>query len=268
MPLYFQLMSSTFPIAIESMGNNWDQGPFNRSKGYPYYHWLQTESGKGEVIVAGERFILLPGQGILLPANLPHRYASIEDWKTCFVTFNGTLVEHIPLILGTNKWICSADTQTFSFSGWIQQVLNHYQKKTLDPARVSQEAYTFLLHLSTSLEEQKSTLNPLFQQYVAPTIKTIETNYAEDLSIQALAADCFISQQYLSRLFQRFIGKSPQTYLLAFRLTKGKELLVNSPELSIQEIGLRIGFHSTSRFIAAFKQEYRVTPNQFRKLHT
>lgn len=267
MPLYFQLISSAFPIAIESMGNNWDQVPFNRTKGYPYYHWLQTESGKGEVIIGDKKIILLPGQGILLPPNVPHCYYSIENWKTCFVTFNGTLVNHISLILGTNKWILGADTPTFSFSGWIQQVLSHYQKKTLDPARVSQEAYTFLLHLSAALAEKKATLDPLFQQYIAPTIKMIETKYAEKLSIQELASDCFISQQYLNRLFQRFIGKSPQRYLLDFRLTKGKELLVNFPGVSVQEIGWKIGFHSASRFIEAFKQEYRMTPNQFRKLH-
>lgn len=267
MPLYFQLISSTFPISIESMGNNWDQVPFNRKQGYPYYHWLQTQSGTGEVLIGEKKITLSPGQGILLPANLPHRYYSIENWETCFVTFNGTIAEQIPLILGTEQWILSEDTQDFSFSAWIQQVLIHYQKKTIDPARVSQEAYAFLLHLSTAFKEQKSTLHPLFQQYIAPTIRIIETEYAENLSIQQLAKNCFITQQYLSRLFKRFIGKSPQTYLLDFRLMKGKELLVNFPELSIQEIGLRIGFNSTSRFIEAFRQEHRMTPNQFRRLH-
>ncbi len=187
------------------------------------------------------------------------------SWLTRFVTFNGSLEDHFPEILGTNRVIFSADAQDFSFSRWIDAAVTDLNNRTLDPAQASADCYRFLMYLSKGYENQLATSHPLFQQFVLPTIEHMETAFGDDLTVDSLAAALFISPQYLTRLFRRFTGKTTQQYLLDLRLNKAKELLMNHRELSVQDIAGAVGFASASRFVQVFREKNRVTPGRFRR---
>lgn len=267
MPIYLQVIPETLPISIESIGNNWLQPSLQRMNGYPYYHWLQTQAGVGEVHIDKEQVLLREGEGILIPPFLPHAYYPKGDWVTRFVTFNGNLEDDFATILGTNRYILSTDLTEFSFSDWIDETITVFNQGRLNPNLRSIGCYSFLLHLSKGYEDQKNRSHPLFLQYVEPTIRKIETDYGADLKVDHLAQSAFISTQYLSRLFKRFTGKSTQEYLLEFRLLKAKELLVNMPQLAIQQVAHEVGFVSASRFSELFKERNQLTPTEFRKIH-
>lgn len=267
MPIYLQIIPASLPIAVESIGNNWAQPSLQRMAGYPYYHWLQTQSGAGEVQIGPQQVILGPGEGILIPPFLPHAYYPKGEWVTRFMTFNGSLEEDFPKILGTNRYLLSADREDFSFSAWIDDTIAKLTSGTLQANQCSMGCYAFLLHLSKGYEDQANLRHPLFLQYVEPTIRKIETDYAQELRVEELAGALFISPQYLTRLFKRFTGKSTQAYLLEFRLLKAKELLVNLPDRAIQEVAQSVGFISASRFSELFKQRYNMTPTAFRHIH-
>ncbi len=73
-----------------------------------------------------------------------------------------------------------------------------------------------------------------------------------------------ISTRHLSRLFQMTLGVSPQSYIMTKRLLLAKGLLTDT-DIPITEIALLVGFGSVSRFNAAFKTQYRLTPSRLRK---
>lgn len=58
MTVYFNLTSTPLPISVESLGNQWSQVSLQRMQGYPLYHWLQTETGKGEIWIENKKIIL------------------------------------------------------------------------------------------------------------------------------------------------------------------------------------------------------------------
>lgn len=329
MPIYFQPISESLPFSLESIGNHWGQESISRKQGYAHYHWLQTESGQGQIQVEGKLVTLHPGEGVLLPPYTPHAYFADTDhrgklvkrpqtlleygirsdyvqpkdttrdtvatqerlaagdatsvsgeqpveiatgsaatsniWQTRFVTFNGLLEDHFAEILGTNRVLFSTDTREFSFSRWIDAVVSDLTTRTLDPAQASADCYRFLMYLSKDYENQLATSHPLFQQFVLPTIEKIETTFGEDLTVDALAVERFITPQYLTRLFRRFTGKTTQQYLLDFRLNKAKELLMNHQELSVQDIAGLVGFASASRFVQVFREKNGRTPRRFRR---
>ncbi|BAL61334.1 AraC family transcriptional regulator [Melissococcus plutonius] len=267
MPIYFQPISATLPLSLESMGNNWNQLSIQRIQGYPYYHWLQTQSGCGEVWIENRKIMLTKNQGILMPPFIPHAYYPKDNWKTRFFTINGTLQESIIEILGTKHFLLSKDTIEFSFSGWLDEVIAVYERQGIQPLEISQGIYSFLLYLSSIDERQYKFTHPLFQQYVHPVITKIETNYMDELKVEELAKQLYISPQYLTRLFKRFTGKTTKNYLLDTRLIRSKELLVRHPALSIQYVAIKVGFNSASRFTEAFHQKNQLTPMEFRKLH-
>lgn len=101
-------------------------------------------------------------------------------------------------------------------------------------------------------ELMRLALNSLEEQQFAPK------------SIQLTADALGISTRHLSRIFQSTLGVSPQAYIMTKRLLLAKSLLTDT-NLPITEIALLAGFGSVSRFNAAFKNHYRLTPTSLRK---
>ena len=68
----------------------------------------------------------------------------------------------------------------------------------------------------------------------------------------------------MSREFKRYIGKSPNDYLIDRRLDRVKELLSDSNR-TIAEIGSLVGIPNTSHLLYLFKSREGLTPSAFRK---
>lgn len=268
MPIYFGLSRHSLPLMADSIGNRWNQEHIRRSKGFPLYHWLQTEQGVGEVVLDGKPLPLPQGSGVLIAPFVPHDYYPKHGaWVTSFVTFSGDLASEISKIVGHAPYLQAQDTAEFSFGQWVNQTIRSHEAHQLDPVRLSIGCYTFLMHIQRLQSGRDSAIHPLYQQYIAPTIKEIETNFQQDLSVRDLAGTVYISPQYLSRLFKRFLGMSTYAYLTNYRMDKAKELLTNLPGLEIRQVGYRVGYPDTSHFIAVFKDAAGATPLEFRRMH-
>ena len=87
----------------------------------------------------------------------------------------------------------------------------------------------------------------------------------EDLTAEALSRQVYVSPQYLSRLFARYLGCSVYEYVTSYRITKAKELLLTQRNRKIQEIALDVGYADSSHFIVMFKKLTGMTPVQFRR---
>jgi len=102
-------------------------------------------------------------------------------------------------------------------------------------------------------------------------VKTlIESNLDRDLSVTELARAVNLSVSHLQHLFKNDLDQSPAQYLQAFRLERAREFLETS-SLSIKQILIRIGVKDRSNFERRFKQVYKLTPAQYRRmagLHT
>ena len=73
-----------------------------------------------------------------------------------------------------------------------------------------------------------------------------------------------ISPRHLNRVFKEESGVSPKEYIMTKRLLRAKGLLADT-NLSVTEIGSMAGFGSSSRFNAALKKHYKLTPSDIRK---
>ena len=95
-------------------------------------------------------------------------------------------------------------------------------------------------------------------------MEQIESNYMEDLSAEQLAKSVYVSPQYLSRLFVRYVGCSVYEYLTNYRINQAKKLLMKR-DRRIQEIAHDVGYTDASHFIVMFKKLTGMTPAQFRR---
>ena len=95
-------------------------------------------------------------------------------------------------------------------------------------------------------------------------LRFVHTHWAEPITLAQLAADQFLSESYLSRLFHKCLDMTFTDYLVSVRLEHAEAELCKSGR-SITQIAYQNGFKSTNAFIEYFRRRYGVTPGKYRK---
>lgn len=119
--------------------------------------------------------------------------------------------------------------------------------------------------LSASPEGTKETEGPTFPGnfIVSRALQYIEAEYTSRLSLQEVADHCFVSQRHLSKLLNRYEGKSFYDILNDVRIRHAKQLLENS-ELKISDISELTGYSDPAHFARIFKKVTGLSANEYR----
>lgn len=92
----------------------------------------------------------------------------------------------------------------------------------------------------------------------------MRAHLGDDLDLDRLAAVAATSKFHFVRGFRAATGLTPHRYLTVLRMRRAAERL-RSTGHSVREIALLSGYESPSRFAAAFRREYGVSPSEFRR---
>ena len=95
-------------------------------------------------------------------------------------------------------------------------------------------------------------------------IRYLQTDEKQALSLDEVAAMCYVTPAYFRRLFREYAGVSPSEYRTRRRVARAKELLRTST-LSVAAVSERLGFESVSYFCRVFKQRTGVSPAAYQK---
>lgn len=87
----------------------------------------------------------------------------------------------------------------------------------------------------------------------------------ESVSLASLADAVGVSAHQLSELLNERLGLSFSQYLKERRVLAAQQRLIAEPDDSILDVGLAVGFSSSSAFYAAFRDITGKAPGQFRK---
>jgi AraC-like DNA-binding protein len=98
--------------------------------------------------------------------------------------------------------------------------------------------------------------------YVNHALDYIRKNY-DTIRVTDVARYIGINRSYLTNIFKKKMGVSPQEYLLQYRLDKGSKLLLET-RMSIQEVAQKIGYDNPLTFSKMFKSVYGVSPRNYR----
>ncbi|MGM0295829.1 AraC family transcriptional regulator [Enterococcus sp. AZ034] len=98
------------------------------------------------------------------------------------------------------------------------------------------------------------------QQIVNYTIYFLENHYKEEITLEKLAQDQFLSPTYLSKVFKEATGVSPINYLIEIRLKRARDMLTNE-KLTIKEVASAVGYQDAYHFSKSFKKLFGVSPS-------
>jgi AraC family transcriptional regulator len=120
------------------------------------------------------------------------------------------------------------------------------------------------VRLAHGVSPCSSKAGPNAEARVTRTVRTIDEDPHEQLTLRALAREADLSPYHFLRTFERLIGVTPHQYLLRARLRKAAIRLVSGSEPVI-DAALGSGFGDISNFNRAFRAEFGVSPRIFRR---
>ena len=127
-----------------------------------------------------------------------------------------------------------------------------------------------LLYLLSTQDEQEtytipgSMPNRNIVRSLAETRRYMEAHLDESLTIPALSRRACLSATTFKEAFRQLYGLPVHTWLRQRRMERAAELL-NTSGLNLEGVAKAVGYSSVSQFAAAFRQQYGVTPGQYRK---
>lgn len=99
---------------------------------------------------------------------------------------------------------------------------------------------------------------------IKKAIHLINEHFSEDIQLSQLAAELYVTPNYLSRLFRTETGKVFSDYLSELRMEKAFALLKEG-ELKIYQIGVEVGYPNPRYFSDWFHKNAGMTPGEYRK---
>lgn len=101
--------------------------------------------------------------------------------------------------------------------------------------------------------------------HVARAMAIIDQEYAQTLTLPALAERLHLTKSYLCHIFQEVQGITVTEYIRLCRVRAAKDLLLDAG-LSIAEIAEQVGFGCVNYFTKCFREGEGVSPSHYRTI--
>ncbi len=210
-------------------------------------------------IRSGEGFMIFPGQICTYIAD--HEI----PWEYTWIEFDGLRAKETVELSGLNRNHPVYRTRHKDIAAMMRDemlyIVNHKEES---PFHLIGHLYLFidgLMRSASSTQVNKG--NSLRDFYIKEALSFIEQNFQNDISVEDLAACCGLNRSYFGKIFRENTGKSPQEFLISYRMTKAAELL-KLTGLSVADIGNAVGYPNQLHFSRAFKKVYEISPRQWR----
>ena len=85
----------------------------------------------------------------------------------------------------------------------------------------------------------------------------------ENISLDTLANNCNLSKYHFLRVFKKYLGLTPHSFIINERLNRANNLIQKG--LTISEASIQVGFNDQSHFTRNFKKYFGYTPTLLQK---
>lgn len=122
--------------------------------------------------------------------------------------------------------------------------------------------YEFFERVFARLEGRKNNKD---EGIVKKLEQLVSEKYASDISLKTIAAEIYLSPNYLGSIFKRVTGRNFNEYLCQYRMDKAKELL-QSPKNKVSRVAREVGIPNTSYFCMLFKNFFGIAPGEYQEM--
>ena len=211
----------------------------------------------------GRSYLLRKGEGCLIDCRRKYYYqTSSYHWISTSLYFNGLPADPLVQSYLQSGNVKFSDAEFLNFEPLQTHILQCTQK--VSPYIEYEISATFYLLLTNLLIVQSKSHNTA-SELIEKVVSFMQENYMKDLSVEDISHHFGLSRTHMTRCFKEYTGFAPHEYITRLRIYHAKYLL-QSTELSIEEISRQMGFSDSVYFIQVFKKTEGITPSKFRKM--
>jgi AraC-like DNA-binding protein len=102
-----------------------------------------------------------------------------------------------------------------------------------------------------------------FSEYIKTAVNFVNKHYAEDIRISEMASMCGLSESHFRKVFEEAMNMKPNDYINSIRIQEACKLM-RKEDLSMEELGIRVGYQTPSTFNRNFRKLTGKTPYQWK----
>ncbi len=219
---------------------------------------IRTHSGAGELSLAGQPPVTLAADSLItVEQSRIRRYRSVEaSWD--FWWFEYTLSDVLPVAGGTAFWVSGHPADAAMFA----EIFVNLQHPAPAVRHIASAAFSLMLHRWVAEIRMRAVLSP-YQRVIEQVIDRIRQTLSDDWPVSRLASEAGMGETLFRREFKRVAGVAPARFIRQARL-HAAVLMIQQGIYSLAGIASQLNFSSAFHLSTAFKQEYGVSPSQWR----
>ena len=202
---------------------------------------------------------------ILPKTSLVSVLISIEK----FHTFFSKEASYIPFLSENNKNKKYYDNAEINANVLLvlQQILTAKNQSSMRDLYIKGKTYELLsLHFDSG-----ENTNEEYCPFLVDDREVLKIRKAKDIiisrmseppSLQDLANEVGLNLKKLKEGFKQIYGDTVYSFLFDYKMDHARKLL-ESNQYNVNEVGLQVGYSTSSHFIAAFKKKFGTTPKQY-----
>ncbi len=253
-------------ISISKYEGDWNSLPHT----HQFTELFYVLHGEGVFYIEREKVPVKTDDLIIINPNVEHTEKTFPNNPMEYIVFGVeglafSFPEH-DQAYGRGYSFYSYGSDKNQFINFAQLMMHEFQDKKPGFEKVCHGLLEVLLVYISRKQKLSVISESSFQlsKECAIAKRYIDTNYAQDITLDSLADLTHINKFYLAHSFTECIGQSPISYLTERRLAACKELL-SSSNLSVTQIATSAGFSSQSYFSQIFNKKVGMSPRQYRK---
>jgi AraC-like DNA-binding protein len=237
-----------------------------------------TQEGRGLLKLNEKVLYQSPKQVVIFRANTPHQL--FIDPKTAYrrtviciddIELEKKKIAHLVDL----SWIKEDQIYNFPIKAASYPLIDRLCHQTSEEIKDQKSgwqrmSFAYVLEITVLLqrmiEEQPGTTADLnVSGMIQSCMDFVQSGFNQDVSLTTVADMFSVSPEHLTRTFRKELGISYHQYIIHKRVEESKRLLRFSPELSILDVAMQVGFDSASHFCRTFRQLIEETPSSYRK---
>lgn len=245
---------------------------------YEFYFFLE---GDVSIQIGKKEYPFRFGDIMLVPPHLPHRpiihsmnipYRRFVFWIS--QEYCNHLLELSPDYVYLMQYVQISKAYVFhndriTFNAIQSKILRLIEEMHSDRfgrnAQVSLYVNDLILYMNRLIHKQNNPKSNIEKgSLYLRLLEYIENHLDEDLSLETLAEEFYVSKYHIAHVFKEHLGMSIHQYITKKRLSLCQEAILGN--MSITEAYQTFGFGDYSSFYRAFKKEYGISPKDFKDM--
>ena len=200
---------------------------------------------------------------VMMPGN-------IDGLELCRRIRAAELTSHIPIIIITAKTTeqdrvrgLEAGADAYLVKPFNSEELLVRVNKLIQQRLLMRQKFGYQLIDDDKKELQLTAQDRQFMNRLIDAVHSLMPQGKTD--VESVADRMALSRSQLNRKMVAITGQNSQTYIMRLRLSYAKRLLKSDVTMPIGDVAQRCGFEDVAYFSRIFKQQFDMTPSQYRK---